>query len=453
VLLTAEETEPPPLVVAPAPAASPIHPAIPVAEPLPRAGDEAAILTDGAFFSLMVGLGETYLPAFALALGASYLPKGLEIVAGLLAAIPIFLGAVFQLVTPYCVRRLGSHRRWCIAAVGCQATSLLLLPVVLLLHGWSIPLLFLIATLYWGSGLSSNPAWNTWMEDLVPAASRTHFFARRVRICQFCTMLGFVIGGLLLEFGQRGDWLMPAFVAVFVVAAVSRYVSTGLIARTSEPDTARCFTQSHVGLSEISRRLGSHSGMRVLWFLFAMQASVQLSGPYFTPFMLRRLGLGYHEFMLLIVLGFAGKVVALRTWGKLATKMGARTLLWIGGVSIVPVSGVWIALWWIEHPMLYLCVVQFVGGIAWAAYELGFFLIFFEAIPRSERTSVLTIYNFGNSAALLVGASCGATWLAWQGETHHAFLILFLISSVSRLLSLLLLKRISVPGKVIPAPA
>ena len=40
--------------------------------------DQTAVLVDGAFFSLMVGLGETYLPAFALALGASHLVSGLE---------------------------------------------------------------------------------------------------------------------------------------------------------------------------------------------------------------------------------------------------------------------------------------------------------------------------------------------------------------------------------------
>jgi MFS family permease len=280
------------------------------------------------------------------------------------------------------------------------------------------------------------------MEDLIPAATRTHFFARRVRIGQFCTMLGFVIGGLLLEYGQRGNWLMPAFVAVFVIAACARFVSTGLLARTHEPASARSFAQTHIGMREIWQRLSGNSGMQVLWFLFAMQASVQISGPYFTPFMLRKLSLRYDEFMLLIVLGYLGKVVALRAWGRLANRAGARTLLWIGGVTIAPISGIWIALWWIEQPLVYLCLVQFIGGIAWAAYELGFLLMFYEAIPRSERTTVLTIYNFGNAAALLIGASVGALWLAWQQETHHAFLVLFVFSSLARLMSLVFLRRV-----------
>lgn len=431
-----------------------------------RAQDQVAVLADGVFFSLMVGTGETYLPAFALALGASQLLEGLEITTGLLAAIPIFLGAIIQLVTPYAVRRLGSHRRWSMIAVGCQATSLLLIPLAALLDGWALPMLFLAATVYWTSGLSCGPAWNTWMEDVIPATSRTHFFARRVRICQFCTMLGFVIGGLLLETGKRGDWLIPAFAALFSLASLSRFVSTYLLSRTTEPANARIVARTHVGLKEICSRLLPNwtmgksaayeqgkpvAGMQMLWFLFAMQASVQLSGPYFTPFMLRKMELRYDEFMLLVVLGFLGKVVALPAWGRLANRAGPRILLWAGGMGMVPLSGAWIALEWLEQPRLFLCCLQFAGGIAWAAYELGFFLMFFEAIPRRERTSVLTIFNFGNSASLLVGAVIGACWLSWHHESHHAYLALFVFSSVARLFSLLLLRRLPNSPRVVTA--
>jgi hypothetical protein len=280
------------------------------------------------------------------------------------------------------------------------------------------------------------------MEDVITPAIRANFFARRVRICQFFTMLGFVGGGLLLESGKQGDWLMPAFVALFLIAGVSRLISAGLLASTGEPETSRSLIRGHNGFAELRRRLSGHSGMHVLWFLFAMQASVQISGPYFTPFMLRKLSLGYDEFMLLVALGFVGKVVALRAWGRIADRCGAHRLLWIGGVSIVPVSGVWIGLQWIAEPVPYLCVVQFLGGIGWAAYELGFFLMFSEAIPRRDRTTLLTLYNFGNSAALLVGALVGAAFLTWQQESYQAFLALFGLSSAARLLSLALLRRV-----------
>ena len=47
---------------------------------------------DGAAFSMMVGFGETYLVAFALAIGIS------ELTAGLLSSLPLIAGGLLQLM-------------------------------------------------------------------------------------------------------------------------------------------------------------------------------------------------------------------------------------------------------------------------------------------------------------------------------------------------------------------
>src|SRR6516164_11207901 len=68
-------------------------------------------VSDGAAFSVMVGIGETYFPAFVLALGMG------EIAAGLVASVPLLVGAVLQMISPAAVAWLGSNRRWVIASV------------------------------------------------------------------------------------------------------------------------------------------------------------------------------------------------------------------------------------------------------------------------------------------------------------------------------------------------
>ena len=65
--------------------------------------DLRAIVGDGVAFSVMVGAGESYIPAFALAAGLG------EITAGLVATLPMLVGAAFQLVTPW--QCAGSARR------------------------------------------------------------------------------------------------------------------------------------------------------------------------------------------------------------------------------------------------------------------------------------------------------------------------------------------------------
>ena len=119
-------------------------------------------VSDGAAFSVMVGIGETYFPAFVLALGMG------EIAAGLIASVPLLVGAILQLISPAAVVWLGSNRRWVITCVALQAASFV--PLVAAAVWGHMPAVgvFAAVSIYWGGGLGAGPAWNTWMETVVP---------------------------------------------------------------------------------------------------------------------------------------------------------------------------------------------------------------------------------------------------------------------------------------------
>jgi len=411
-----------------------------LAVPLPRHAAKAGgklrsdlrkSLADAGLFSVMLGLGETYFAAFVLALGGSV------IAAGLIAAIPLLAGAVLQLATPWAVREFTTHKRWTVATSACQAASLLLMPVAAMLGERGVPVAFLAATLYWGAGLSAGPAWNTWIEGIVPRRIRTKFFARRVRISQACVLLGFVLGGIVLQFGRSTGHTLVLFSLAFVAASLCRFLSALMLSQQSDTGPKRVY-ERYVTLRELMSGPQSASSKRLLTYLFGVQTAVFIAGPYFAPFMLTHLEMSYQTFALLLGLSFVGKLVALPFWGRVAQVAGAHRLLWIGGVSIVPVAG----LWMVSRSLPFLAVLQIAGGATWAAYELAMLLMFFETIPRHERTSVLTLYNFGNSAAQVVGALLGAAWLKWIGSGPSAYLSLFVVSSVARGLSVLLLARV-----------
>ena len=74
---------------------------------------------DVAFYSLMVGLGESYLSAFVLTMGFS------ERASGLLITLPTLIGAVIQLLSAYCVRLFGSQRLCVMISASIQGTALL----------------------------------------------------------------------------------------------------------------------------------------------------------------------------------------------------------------------------------------------------------------------------------------------------------------------------------------
>ncbi len=70
-------------------------------------------------YGAMVGMGETYFPAFALALGMG------EVTAGIVASAPMMVGGILQLVSPWAIARVGSYKNWIIVSAALQGLSLI----------------------------------------------------------------------------------------------------------------------------------------------------------------------------------------------------------------------------------------------------------------------------------------------------------------------------------------
>jgi MFS family permease len=446
-----------PAALRPAPAAPPIDRPAPLRLRRVRPRDDLrASIGDAAAFSVMVGIGETYFAAFALALGTG------ETIAGLIATLPMLAGASLQLATPWFLQRTRSYKKWVVLFASLQAAALLVLPLAALFVGrpaacW----LFVAASCYWASIQATVPAWNTWIEEIVPRRLRANFFASRARVGQGMTLVGFVAGAIALELGKASGWLLAAFVSIFVIGSSCRFLSAWFLNRQSEPSRGQYRPRS-VPLREAFLHSHGQRGTPLVVYLLAVQTAVQISGPYFAPYILGQQKLSYFSFMVLVGLGYLGKVIALPLWGRVAHFAGARRLLWIGGTSIVPVAAMWLAADWLtplqttlqfqigsltlpvhlSAEMAYLGCVQLISGFVWAAYELAMLLMFFEAIPRHDRACVLTYYNFGNAAAHVLGGLIGAAILQLGHESHSAYMTLFAASSLVRLATVPLLRLV-----------
>lgn len=386
--------------------------------------DLRAIQGDGIAFSLMVGSGETYLPAFALAVGLG------QVTAGLVAALPLLAGAVIQLVSPSVIRRLGSHKRWVVSCAVFQAATFVPLVIAAWIGRVPAVALLAIATAYWAAGLGTGPAWNTWVGAIVPHSMRARFFARRSRMAHASVLLGVVAGGVALHESQARDLVLPAFAGLFLAAGLSRAVSAGFLASQSEPPLE--WEHRRPSMRELlgSGRLG-HSG-RYLTYLLLVQGSVYVAAPFFTPFMLGELKFSYASYLTLIATSFVAKMLSLPALGLVVERVGPQRLLYAAGLGIVPMSALWI----VSQSLPYLVAVQVVGGVIWAAWELSTFLLLFERIDARDRTSVLTLFNLANALAIVTGAGAGAAILGWLGVDRRAYLVLFVVSGAARLISL-----------------
>jgi MFS family permease len=388
---------------------------------------------DALLYAVMVGCGEAYIGAFGLAIGLS------EIQVGLLASVPLLIGAVFQLLTPRGVRFLDSHKRWVILCTLLQASAFIPLIVMSVLGRGSPALLFLAAGLYWGANLATGPAWNTWIGTVVPRPVRSRYFAGRSRIAPFGIVAGLVSTGMFLQ-ARTADHRAALFMIPFAVALLARFLCAFLHAAIDEN---RPIPGPEPGspLRSLVSGEASASGGRLLLYMLFVQAATQISAPYFTPFMLGQRNFPYPVFASILVASFMGKIIGLPIFGRFVRRFGERALLWVAGIGIIPLSAVWA----IDDRPVTLIGLQLLAGFAWGAYELSTFLLLFETIPARQRTRLLTLYNLLNACCVVLGAGIGALLLSRFGRDHNAYRVIFVASSIARFASLPMLARVHVP--------
>ncbi len=398
--------------------------------------DLSAIRADGIASSIMLGAGETYFAAFALALGTPVAAVGL------LGSLPLLAGAFVQLVTPYAVNRLGSYRRWVVGCAIAQAASFAPLAVGALAGRLPFGVILALATLYWCAGLASGPAWNAWVGDLVPARVRAPYWAWRTLWAQAAVLAGILLGGLVLARGTPVWGPVAPFALLFLLAGIGRAVAAGWLSRQSES----CAPPPRDASMPERRTIGLGS---TLTCVLVAQVGVQIAGPYFTPYLLHTLGFSYGAYVLLLTASHAARIASLPLLGRLAQKRGAMAILRVGALGIVPLP----LLWLISPSVPWLVCVHLLSGAAWAAYELGIFLLLTEATRPDERAPRVALYTLAHATATVGGAVLGGFVLRAAGAGPGAFAILFAASSLIRGLALRRTWRAPAPALEPATPA
>lgn len=396
--------------------------------------DLSAIRADGIASSIMLGAGETYFVAFALALGTPVTAVGL------LGSLPLLAGAFVQLVTPRAVNRLGSYRRWVVGCATAQAASFAPLAIGAIAGRLPFGAILALATLYWCAGLASGPAWNAWVGDLVPSRVRAPYWAWRTLWAQAAVLAGILLGGVVLARGTPIWGPVAPFALLFFLAGIGRAVAAVCLSRQSES----CAPPARAASTPARRTIGLG---RALACVLVAQVGVQIAGPYFTPYLLHTLGYSYGAYVLLLTASHAARIACLPLLGRMAQKRGVPALWRIGALGIVPLP----LLWLVSPSVPWLVCVHLLSGAAWAAYELGIFLLLTEATRPEERAPRVALYTLAHATATVGGALIGGFILRAAGAGSGAFAILFAASSLVRGLALRSAWRAAPAPELVPA--
>jgi predicted MFS family arabinose efflux permease len=381
-------------------------------------------LIDGLLYSIMVGAGESYLPAYALSLGYS------EVAAGILTSLPLITGAFLQLFTPTLVQKSKKPKRWMVLSAAVQA--LVFLPLIYFEthqkpNFW---ILILIFTMYWTSGFSINPYWTHWMNHLVPDEIKNQYFSLRSRVAQVGVLIGLVGGGLSLHYKVAIGPFSGFFTGLFLIAFVCRIISSVILSQKEyvvEWDAA--VSNEKVSFKEYYQFLTSGSdASRFILSLFPFYTCIYISAPFVGPFLLSQVKMDYSDYMGALIALLLGKILGAIFLERRAKDVSPKQIFFWGVFLISPAP----MFWSLSTNYLFILVLQFFSGFAWAFFEVGTQLLLFKNQNIKNRISFVSLYNFVNSCAIIFGTFLGASFIRNFSATYANFITLFLLGGFLR---------------------
>jgi MFS family permease len=385
-------------------------------------------VVDGVMHAIMLGASESWLGALAVELGHR------DTALAMLATLPLLVGAVAQLAAGPLTAWVGSRKRFVVGGAAVQAASVAALVAIALMEEGRLWPFLSIKCVFWASGNVIAPAWGAWMARLTRDVDKTRYFARRGGAIQVALLASFVgSGAALAGIGSS------AFGWMFVAGMLARVASVVALAlKVEPPENVRRFE-----LRERLRDAWREGGWRIPAYMAALMLGAHVAVPFFTPYMLRDLGLDWAVFTGLTAVSILGKALAFAAAHRLASRLGMRAVLLGGGIGVAAVPLAWIG----NESLVGLAAVQLVGGTVWALYEYASFQLLFEGSPVRCRVEYLALAGTLIGIGQLVGALLGSYLReAWDASYPGVFLV----SGCLRTLALLVL--IVATWRIILAP-
>lgn len=382
----------------------------------------------GLFAHASAGCVQDFLTPFILLLG------GTARQVGLLNALPNLAAALLQIKSADITDWLKSRKKTVIISVFIQTLVLLAVVIVSLQRGITPVKFILLIVLYTCCAALINPAWGSWMSDLVAVTKRGDFFGRRNRILGSVTVGAAFLAGYLLQ-QMRGINVFLGFTVVFGCAFLFRTASWFYIFKMREP-ALEYKKESYFSLIQFIKKLKQSNFARFVVFVSLLNFAVNLAAPFFALFMLRELKFSYLIYTVITISSVITLTLTMSRWGRIADR--------IGNLKVVKLTAVLIGfiplLWLINRHPVYLIGAQIFSGFIWAGFNLCSSNFIYDAVTPAKRVRCIAYFNVLNGISLFAGALAGGFLLRWLPPLlGYKVLMLFLISGILRILAGLLL--------------
>jgi MFS family permease len=390
-------------------------------DPVPHVDDESlrrglrAFQADGVCSQVRDSLlSGPLLVGYALLLGAS------NVGVGALSA----LGPatqVLQLPTVALIERWRARKAICWwAACAARVTWLGVLVVP-----WAVPAgarpsaLFALLLAASALGTVSGAAWNPWIRDFLPEDLRNRAFARRIAIATTIGAVLSLLAGLAVEeLGSRLGSACGGYAVVLGAGAAAALLGLLFLSQIPEPTMPPA---THRPWRDIVRApLQNREFRSLVAFLATWTFAVNLSTPFFTVYLLRRLDLPMAVVIAFAVLSQLTAALVVRAWGAMADRFSTLAVLRVScAVFLLAVAG-WPVVGQVGSPWLViggLTLIHVLSGLSTAGVNLATGTVVMELAPRGAAAGYLAtnaLITGAASALAPILAGLSADWLDTQ---------------------------------------
>lgn len=382
-------------------------------------------IKEGIFGSAQMSFGNSYITPFAIAINSS------NSLVALISAISGILGPLTQIFGSKLSEKY-SRKKIILKSIffGAFAWLSFILIAILFYKGIiinTLPFLFLILlSIYIVIVNISEPAWFSWIGDIVDNKYRGRWFSKRNLIRGFVILVLTISSAFLLDYFRKKNWLMFGFIILFLLASLSKLLYWKSFRKQYFPKIKigkeDYFSFWDFLINARKNNFGKFSIFRAL-----LSFSIFISSSLMTVYLLRYLKFSYLTYMTIILSQVLFSLIVLELWGKFGDRYGNYKILYITTILIPIVPILWILF---KSPIYLIFVPALISGISWSGFNLAANNFVYDNVNPKKRGFAVSYYNMFNGIGIFFGAILGAFLIKFLKTSFEPILMIFVISSL-----------------------
>jgi MFS family permease len=297
----------------------------------------------------------------------------------------------------------------------------------------------------------ASVAWSSSISELVPERLGGRYFARRNLVFGAWTLLAVMFAGQIAELNDNS---LRVFGWIFFAAGCSRLIGLFFLTRMTFPSEVKERRSRGIALPELLTVLHDKNYLWLCLFIGLWGLLLNASMPFYTVFLVERLGCGVGTVVKMTTLASLGGLVTLKSWGRLCERFGNRPVLQVCAFIWAITA---LVMWCLARPgwTWHLYAGYFVVGAMTAGFQLMQFNLMVRLAPARLRAAYVAVFLALSSLLTAVGPVLGGQALKYLplevgnlfGIPVLSFHLLFALSAAGCLLVTNLVQQVREPAE------